>query len=57
MWGKRVPQLGRKQRVWDYKTREISKTKHVAISENSKRVVLRIFQRLLGTPRFSYQKR
>ena len=30
--------------------------KHVAISENSNRALPRILQRLLGTPKFPYQK-
>ena len=36
---------------------EIAKMKHIAISKNSNRTVIRILQRLLGPLRFPYQKR
>ena len=39
-----------------YKTHEISKTKHVAISENSNWAVLRIAKRLLGLQGFPIRK-
>ena len=39
------------------KKREIAKMKHIAISKNSNRTVIRILQRLLGPLRFPYQKR
>ena len=46
-----------KDRVWDKKTLEISKTKHVAVSENLNRAALRILKRMLGTPRSPYQEK
>ena len=56
--GQRISVVNKKQfGTKCVKKPEVAKMKHIAISKNSNRTVIRILQRLLGPLRFPYQKR